>query len=161
MNDQSIFDMNPQYSTMPAYMEQSVIVKDETPIPKKGFFKQIFHLPRDIQDMKTNQRTLSEYIQESARDISLLSGRVNENEKCISSFQSQLDRLNQSSFSYQEKVQNLSGALNPLMEQMLEIKQAHSLQIEDLGKSVRNSKVIIAFLVVMNVALVGFVLFTK
>lgn len=153
--------MNPQYSTMPTYMEQSIIVKDETPIPKKGFFKQIFHLPRDIQDMKTNQRTLSEYIQESARDISLLSGRVNENEKCISSFQNQLDRLNQSSFSYQEKVQNLSGALNPLMEQMLEIKQGHSQQIEDLGKRVRNSRVIIAFLVMMNLALVGFVLFTK
>lgn len=159
MNEQSIFEMNPQYSTMPAYMDQSVIIKDETPIPKKGFLKQIFHLPRDIQDMKTNQRTLSEYFQESARDISLLSCRVNENEKCITSFQSQLDRLNQSSFSYQEKVQNLSGALNPLMDQILEIKQAHSSQIEHLEKKVRNSRFIIALLVVMNLLVVGFVSF--
>lgn len=139
----------------PSYMDP-VIVRDSTPIPKKGFFRQLLDLPKDIQELRFSQRSVQEDVSETKRDLSRVEDRVDENERKVTGFQDQLDNLSKRSSLYQDRVESLSSSVNPLVGQMAELKN-QSLQIHDLSNNLKKMKTLVGILMVATLVLLGLI----
>ena len=161
IHEQNTFKFDPPPFTMsfedhaqdltPSYIEP-IIIRDNTPIPKKNFFRQILDLPKDVQEMRVTQRMLQEDIKEANRDISAVENRVDNTEKQVSRFQDKLDSLSRQSTTYQGRMDSLSSSIDPLAGQIAELK-LKSLQVGILETGLQKTKMIIGVLAVMNVIL--------
>lgn len=131
-------DFDHKQDFTPAYVEPAFVFKDVKPIPKKSFFRQLLDLPKDIQELKTSQRTMNESMQAVERDVTQLSFRVDESERKINA------------------VKDLSSSVDPLVTQVAELKmQKHTIQ--ELTKSNKITKLMLGILVATNCVLMGLV----
>jgi len=131
-----------QQDFTPGYMNP-VIVKDTTPIPKKRFFRQLLDLPKDIQDLRTVQRSLYEDVQETTQEVSRFEEKLRESERKFSRFHERMD--------------SLSFSVDPLINQVTEL-QKQSLEIQKLSNGLKTTKTVIAVLLLSNVVLLGLIL---
>jgi Mg2+ and Co2+ transporter CorA len=150
-------DFDHKQDFTPAYVEPPFVFKDTTPIPKKRFFRQLLDLPKDIQELKTSQRSANESIQEVERDVSQVGFRVDESERKLNDVKDQIDTLSKRSTTYQDRVENLSSSVNPLVTQVAELKMQNQ-KIQDLSRSLNVTKIVMGFLVVSNLVLLGILL---
>lgn len=128
----------------PTYMDMSpTVVKDSSPIPKKRFFRQLLDLPKDIQELRTAQRSLFEDIQETGRGMDRFEERLSESERKFSRFHERMD--------------SLSFSVDPLVGQMSELRNQNR-EIQKLSQGLKTTKMVIAILLLTNTVLLGLIL---
>jgi|GEM_PF-6138369 len=151
-----VMDFDHKQDFTPAYMEPFVF-KDTTPIPKKRFFRQLLDLPKDMQELRTSQRSMNESIEQVGSDVSQVGFRIDESERKLTAVQDKIDSLSKRSTTYQDRVENLSSSVNPLVTQVAELKLQNQ-KIQELSKALNLTKLVLGFLVVSNLVLLGILL---
>lgn len=131
-----------QQDFTPTYVAPTVM-RDFTPIPKKKFFRQILDLPKDIQELRTIQRSLKEDLQETSQEIERFDERLRESERKFSSFTNRID--------------DISFSVDPLAGQIANLKK-ETQQIQALSKSLQLTKIVIGALLLSNLVLIGLML---